>query len=626
MNDLLPAKDKFIQAAADLSGRDPGQLDAREAIHILQEYGGEPQGDLYRQLTDDAARELFSDPEAAQEWQKITGELWDGEMPDLFAFTLQRDLTPLIMEKAKALRDDLPQDDPKRQQAEQILNAPLLSQEAQGKLEYTREIIEIVREAIRPAVEGARQVAEQIQEVVNATAEPRRVLGEVFKQWNDLREAMAQFMENNPAFLLYSEATGELSPYIEAELKKPEYGGKTLEDIWNEAGEQYDDGIFDDNSPLMQLVNAARAARDAEQADKEEPAPATALPSVKYTPADNQQIQLNIDKLMRQMFNPRTGDKAARGAVDLYIRDPAAGDYKPKRGEIPGQLSFFPVSYEKAGKEEITLYYALDYDEEMLKKLGLTGETTAEDYFILSVIADSIKAGNAETTPTKLYKVFTGKDPNPAQLNKFTDRLMKMAGTMVDLDDREVMKAWGEAEYNQYYGQLAPLKFINKRYVVNGGIAKSLIKITDFPDVLRTGQKIGQYITIPKTLLYVKKNNGRAVRRTPRFYELLMILLKEVAMIKNGSRPNKILYSWIYKELDIAEKDYHGQEDTLETLYVILDHFKREKWITGYKEETTKSTGAVGVKFYWRDADGKTIADKKGTRKRTTKPRKPAAK
>ena len=382
MNDLLPAKDKFIQAAADLSGRDPGQLDAQEAIHILQEYDREPQGDLYRQLTDDAARELFSDPEAAQEWQKITGELWDGEMPDLLALALQRDLTPLIMKKAKALRDDLPQDDPKRQQAEQILNAPLLSQEAQEKLEYTREIIEIVREAIRPAVEGARQVAEQIQEVVNATAEPRRVLGEVFKQWNDLREAMAQFMESNPAFLLYSEATGELSPYIEAELKKPEYGGKTLEDIWNEAGEQYDDGIFDDNSPLMQLVNAARAARDAEQADKEEPAPATALPSVKYTPAQTQQIQLNIDKLMRQMFNPRTADKAARGAVDLYIRDPAAGDYKPKRGEIPGQLSFFPVSYEKAGKEEITLYYALDYDEEMLKKLGLTGETTAEDYLI----------------------------------------------------------------------------------------------------------------------------------------------------------------------------------------------------------------------------------------------------
>ena len=58
----LPAEDLFIKAAADLSGSDPGGLDAREALHILQEYGREPMGDLYRQLTDAAAAELFSDP------------------------------------------------------------------------------------------------------------------------------------------------------------------------------------------------------------------------------------------------------------------------------------------------------------------------------------------------------------------------------------------------------------------------------------------------------------------------------------------------------------------------------------------------------------------------------------
>lgn len=625
MGNKLPATDAFIDAAAQLSGRDPGELDRQEAIHILQEYGREPQGDLYRRLTDDAARELFTDPETGQEWQKITGELWDGDLPDLLAFTLQRDLSPMIEARAKKLRDDLPQDDPQRQELEQILTAPLLPPEAEETLKDIHATIEAVKEAIRPTLESTQRVVAKLQETIAAAAEPARVLGEVFAQWGVLRESIAAFMENNPAFLLYNEATGDLAPYIEAELAKPEYGGKSLELIWIEA-EESDGGIFADDSILMQLVNAARAARDAEQADKKEPEPAKALPSVKYTPADNQQIQLNIDKFMRQIFNPRTADKMQREGIDLYIRDPATKGYKPKRGEIPGQLSFFPVSYEKAGKEEITLYYALNYDEETLKKLGLKEETTAEDYFILSVIADSIKSGNAETTPTKLYKMFTGKDPGGDQLNKFTDRLMKMAGTMVDLDDREVMQAWGQDEYNQYYGQLAPLKFINKRYVVNGGIAKSLIKITDFPDVLRTGQKIGQYITIPKTLLYVKKKNGRAVKRTPRFYEMLMILLKEIAMIKNGNRPNKILYSWLYKELDITEKDYDGREDALETLFVILDHFKREGWITSYKEETTKSTGEVGVKFTWKDADGKSIADKKRTRKRTAKPRKPAAK
>lgn len=337
------------------------------------------------------------------------------------------------------------------------------------------------------------------------------------------------------------------------------------------------------------------------------------LPTVKYKPATTQQIQLNIDKLMRRLFNPRTTEKAIHSGVQLYIRE-QNGAYKPQKGEIPGQLSFLPVSYEKGGEKELTLYYSIDYDGDALKKLGLPGETTAEDYFILSVIADAAIAGNTDISPNKLYKEFTGKEPNKYQKTQFVNRLMKMAGTMVDMDDREVMKAWGQETYNQYYGQLAPLKFINKRHVVNGGITDSMIKITDFPDILRTGRQIGQYITVPKSLLYVKKKDGRAIKRTPRFYELLMILLKEIARIKRGKRVNKITYSWIYNELDIEEKDYHGREDTLETLYVILDHFKREKWITGYKETTTKSTGEVGVIFTWNDTEGKAKPIEKKTR------------
>ena len=350
------------------------------------------------------------------------------------------------------------------------------------------------------------------------------------------------------------------------------------------------------------------------------------LPKVKYEPAASQQIQLNIDKAMRMLFNPRTGEKVTRLGIPLYVRDKAKG-YKPKRGEIPGQLSFFPVSYEKEGKEEITLYYALDYDGDMLKKLGLPEETTAEDFFILSFIRNAAVTGNTELSANKLYKDFAGREPNAEDRTRFVNRLMKMAGTMVDIDDREVMEAWGQDTYNQYYGQLAPLEFINERFVVNGGIANCRIKITNTPRVLQTGQKIGQYITIPKSLLYVKKypqgkdKNGnrkkpRAVKRTPRFYELLMILLKEIAMIKNGKRINKILYSTLYKELDITEKDYHARKDIIDMLYVMLEHFRREQWITGYKEETTKSTGEVGVKIEWRNTGkGPAPIEKKGRRK-----------
>lgn len=642
MKKKLPA-DKFIAAAAALSGRDPGELDEQEAIYILQVYGRDkPQGgDLYRQITSAAAGVLFSDPGKVQEWRAKLDGISDEYLTntDLLPWALRRELAPLVIREAQRLYDELDESDPKREQLKTIMSNEAL-EPIPAMLDYTRDVADAIRDsvpgvsarelnfafgldALSPALSAVKTVIETQQEIYKAATKTAlastAIIEQMARDFQQMRELMQQIATINPLVPLYDEITGDLAPYMEAELKKPQYGGKTVNQLWDDAEAAGTDegGYFPDDALIMRAYYAAveewERQEAAKTAVKEEPAAgAKNLPTVQYKPAENQQIHLNIDKLMRQLFNPRTARKMETQGIDLYIRDPKDG-YKPKRGEIPGQLSFFPVSYEKAGREEITLYYALDYDSEMLKKLGIREETTAEDYFILSVIADAAVTGNTDVTANKLYKDFTGKEPNAEQRTQFVNRLMKMASTMVDIDDREVMQAWGQETYNQYYGQLAPLEFINERFVVNGGVANSRINIKSFPRVLQTGQKIGQYITVPKSLLYVKKGN-RAARRTPRFYEILMILLKEIAQIKNGTRQNKILYSWLFKELGIdpkAREYYDAREDTLKTLFVILDHFKREKWITGYKEEPTKSTGEVGVRITWRDADGKSIADKR---------------
>ena len=53
----------------------------------------------------------------------------------------------------------------------------------------------------------------------------------------------------------------ELLPYLEQELKKPEYGGKSLEDLEAEAPRD-DLGIAADDSLYMIALDAARTARD----------------------------------------------------------------------------------------------------------------------------------------------------------------------------------------------------------------------------------------------------------------------------------------------------------------------------------------------------------------------------
>ena len=275
--------DIFIKAAADLSGRDPGQLDGQEAIHILQEYGQEPQGDLYRQLTDEAAGELFNDPQHAAEWQDLADHWDEGTDPGILSLTLRRDLSPIIRKKARKLYDDLPQDDPQRQELENILVTPALSPEAReallnvaGTIRPVIESAQAVSETIRPAVETAQTISKAIntmgpvlqaignvQEIVSAAMAPAQELGKKFAEIGSMKEFMAHFMETmekNPVYLLYSEVTGDLAPYFDEEIKKPEYEGKTLEELWEEA-QQQDGGLFSEKSRLMQAVKAARAAR-----------------------------------------------------------------------------------------------------------------------------------------------------------------------------------------------------------------------------------------------------------------------------------------------------------------------------------------------------------------------------
>lgn len=253
----------FIQAAADLSGRDPGQLDEREALHILQEYDREPQGDLYRQLTDDAAGELFSDPQHVAEWDDAAAE-WDGEFSDTVALAVQRDLSPIIKEKGRRMYDDLPPGDPKRDELEKILIVPALSPEMRETLEKINAlqngIAERMQETIAPALRGIQETAAAIQGAIEAAARPGQIVQKIFAQYAETQEAIANLIKKNPAFLLYSEITGDLAPYIEEELKKPQYDGKDIAELWEEAQES-DGGLFSEESRLMQAVNAARAAK-----------------------------------------------------------------------------------------------------------------------------------------------------------------------------------------------------------------------------------------------------------------------------------------------------------------------------------------------------------------------------
>lgn len=72
-------------------------------------------------------------------------------------------------------------------------------------------------------------------------------------EWKKLRESFKDILE-------FADEFTELTPYLEEELKKPEYEGKTIDDLFNEI--RADDSEPAADSLLMRALTAARAARD----------------------------------------------------------------------------------------------------------------------------------------------------------------------------------------------------------------------------------------------------------------------------------------------------------------------------------------------------------------------------
>ena len=274
------------------------------------------------------------------------------------------------------------------------------------------------------------------------------------------------------------------------------------------------------------------------------------------------------------------------------------------------------MKYERDGKDQITLYCGIEPDKNYFSKLGLSGILDDEDYFNLSFIGDAYLNGNTLMSARKMYKEYIGGDPKADQLTNFVKRLDKMAAIRAHIDDRELKAAWGKddpgATYKFISQQVAPITIGGEKLISNGQVSEVNIKIHEFPALLAIDREIGQYITVPKSLLQVKKKNGRAPRRDKRYYKVLHYLVRRIARIKNGGVINKIRYATFYEEM--GETTPRGRQLARDMMFIILDHFVREKWITGYKEEV--KNGEAGLKFSWNSEAAKQIKKRAAYKKK----------
>ena len=610
-------KNMFIQSAAALSGTDPETLDELEAICILMEYESEARGDLYRRLVREAADSYFDDPENVSEWTEAAA-VWTPKAPDLVALALRRELMPLVRELAADLREKLDESPEELDQITRTATAETLSETAAR--EVLHELVDdlsviidaglynpgaAVIETITRVLNSQEGVIKAVQNMSKTAANILQNLGALY----DMADAIERIADKMPLSSLYRWATSEeLAPYLAAELAKPQYEGKTFEELWKET-ETDDDGLFPNDSLIMQAVFAADAARfEAEPEAIREATDWKPAEVIRYKNRKAPNLSLSVGKGALRVFDKREWDRARALAA---------------RNEIPGQMSLFtiPVSYEKKGADEITLFCGMTSD-------SFLSALTPEDFFALSFIDDSFVNGNTKITLHKFFREYYGGKPSEKQLDDLYKKLEALASTTLKINDKQVREAWADkdekrtksAKYREIVQAAAPIKLGAEKYVVSGQVSDATMVIYDRPAVLQADRVAKQITTVPKTLLQVKKDNGRFVSRTPRFYRVLFYLIRRIALIKSGTNPNTLILDNFY--LELGEETARGRALAYSVMMDIIHHFERENWITSHKTTTSKTTGGEALSFTWTDADGRVT--RRAPRKRRRIPKKPA--
>lgn len=411
--------------------------------------------------------------------------------------------------------------------------------------EQMQDLLKKFSEVVAPAIESVKQMAAN---VVNS---------DLFKGFNDSLKYLTEHSEEIKQRLQEWEA---LQPYLEEELKKPEYGGKTIHDLLEQDYKDENGNIIND-SLLEKAVEAARAAMITKK-----------LPQIQYN--DTDRIKTSTDKFSNLFFS-------------LYAPQP--------KGMIEGQRSFIPVRYESEGaKKDITLFYDYTFNEAIIHKYDLSKQFTDEAFFVASIIDNLYDEGNTTVSLTKMWhEMGNSGSPSTDALTELNKILQLGLSTIIEADISEVQTGWGLTDKKttkNLISPVMPIQILEEKFNANGKTANAIINITGHTPFYLVGYPIDHYTTWSKDILRLYKG-----RRTARYYSVLRYLISNIGWLRNpkSKRSNKLTYKDLYEKT--GAKTTRAQQLTKEMLYRLID----EVFIpTGYVKTRVEDTqNEPGVKI-----------------------------
>ena len=430
--------------------------------------------------------------------------------------------------------------------------------EAIGKLQ-SPDISQEARELIKESLENLNQIVKQA--TLTGLNDFKAFTDSA--DWGDLRDTISYIAEHAEELKAALDEFQELRPFIEKEIKKPEYDGATFEDLKTQGTDPITGEVIPGSS-FDKAIKAAAAAMGAAE-----------LLRINYK--SSTELKLLTDKFSNKFFS--------------LVAPP------PINTVANGQMQFTNLKYENdKSKKKITLLYDYTFNNEIIKKFNLSPEFDGQSFFVSSIIDNLLDEGNNVVSLTKIWHELGNEgSPNSENLTNLLNIIRLGMSTIVTVNFSDVYEAWGVEtngkKVNELISPVMPVQILNEKFISNGRTANAQINITGHTPFYIVGNPISHVTTWNKDVLRLYKG-----KRTRRYYNVLQFILCRIAYIGNPNSnclTDKINYEALFEHN--GDKTSRDKQLTLKMLYRLFDEvFKPTGDLIRYEEVTT---GKPGVKI-----------------------------
>lgn len=416
------------------------------------------------------------------------------------------------------------------------MRSTLAEAETQGMIssDTMQSLVSTVQESLAPMLES---IGEAVKGFLSS---------DIYK---NIVDTMRYIVDNNEAIKECLEEWERLRPYLEEELEKPQYAGRTLDDLLANEYKDENGDILED-SLLEQAVEAAKAAMLAKE-----------LPIITINSKGVNNVEYPLDKINANIWT--------------LLKD----------ADKNGQLAF---AAEKRGSSKTAdIIYSINFEElEQETGVTITKKLTAFDKRCYIAASALFNNGFEVLTVAQLYAAMGNSGrPSAADIKKINDSLTKMRAAHIYLNNESEHKLYPKYSKFVYDASLLPMERISA--VVNGQTVDSAIHLFREPPLVSFARDRKQITTVSRQLL------ESPLSKTDANLQLDDYLIERISHIKKSKvkTSNKLLYTTIYEKAGINTKMQRSRAKDKIKQY--LEHYKK----CGFIKDFTEAADGITIKY-----------------------------